>query len=459
MDLKEQKLEYVSPAYETVWGLKMKNLTKKPKAWLNVVLKKDLPVMDKLMLEATKKRSSEGEIRLKHSNGKRVWIQMRIWPILNDRGRVVRAAGLAKDITARKEAEQEYRDVVDGSPVGIYVVQDGKIVFANQAAADMFEYSGIDEVRGQPITIVATQKGIEKIMSMGFVDRMSGKNLEPVQYVFEAKKKDGSPFLVEVHSHPTIFQSRHALIGTMMDVTEREEHKQRELELNDLKDKFIRIASHQFRTPLNSIRWNLENLLEEDLGPLNEAQKQFVRLTNEKTTEIIQRIGDLVIALDIKEGQMHLNKERVSLEGLLKSELQRHQKLCTVKNLTCVLRPPKSPVDRISGDSEKLRIVIDHLLQNAIEYSHSGGKVSATITAKPEAIRLSIRDQGIGIPKAEQKFIFQEFFRASNASLALTDASGLGLFISQNIIKAHNGKMGFTSQEGKGSTFWFELPK
>jgi signal transduction histidine kinase len=149
--------------------------------------------------------------------------------------------------------------------------------------------------------------------------------------------------------------------------------------------------------------------------------------------------------------------ESADLGSICQSMFDAYQEEIKRKNLEFTFNKPQE-LPKVNVDVEKISLAIQNLLDNAIRYTPSGGKITVSLETKGNYIEFSIKDTGIGIPKTQQERIFTKFFRGSNALKTETEGSGLGLFIVKNIIEAHGGKIWFESEEGKGTTFYFTLP-
>lgn len=228
--------------------------------------------------------------------------------------------------------------------------------------------------------------------------------------------------------------------------------------LDALKSKFIKVVSHQIRTPITSISWNLEELLGGDLGKLRKNQEQFLRLAYKSNRFIISVIDDLLVAMDVEEGRFRVVRLPVRIDEIVRSVIKEHENEMRVKNIKSALTVPGGVPPEIDADAQKIHQAIGKVVDNAVRYTGEHGSIDVSIAFGASDVTISVRDNGIGIPASEQQHIFEKFFRASNAAETHPDASGLGLYITKSIVTAHGGKILLKSDVGKGTEITITLP-
>ncbi|MDP2951085.1 MAG: HAMP domain-containing sensor histidine kinase [bacterium] len=235
--------------------------------------------------------------------------------------------------------------------------------------------------------------------------------------------------------------------------------RQREKFIEGLKTEFVSIAAHQLRTPLSAIKWIIRMLLDEDLGPLNKDQKDYLTKAYINNERMVKLINDLLNVSKIEEGKFLSKPTRESLSKIIEEALALWVGAAKRKGLILTFEKSKGRIPDVLVDKEKIVLVLHNLVENSIKYSNQG-EISIKIDFEKENNRLvvSVKDSGEGIPKEEQEKVFTRFFRASNASKIDTEGTGLGLYITKHIVQSHGGKIWFSSEEGKGTTFFFALP-
>lgn len=228
--------------------------------------------------------------------------------------------------------------------------------------------------------------------------------------------------------------------------------------LDEAKDEFVSMASHQLRTPLTSIKGYISMVLEGDAGEINDTQKKMLGQAFFSSQRMVYLISDLLNVSRLKTGKFIIEPKPVNLANIVDSELEQLQEGAGAKNQTLSFTKPKDfPI--MSLDDMKIRQVIMNFTDNAIYYTPPGGKITVELKDTGKSVEFIVKDSGIGVPKKEQHKLFAKFYRAENARKARPDGTGLGLFMAKKVIIAQGGAIIFSSKEGKGSTFGFSFPK
>jgi signal transduction histidine kinase len=217
------------------------------------------------------------------------------------------------------------------------------------------------------------------------------------------------------------------------------------------KDEFISMASHELKTPVTTLKAYTEILLMDAESHDNPAQESMLQKMDIQINKLTSLIGDLLDVSKSNSGQLYLDIEKIDFNQLIKEVINVMQ--LTIKTHTIELNLCETKI--VEGDKNRLGQVITNLISNAAKYSAQSNKIIITTTTNSDEIKLCVRDFGIGIPLSQQPKLFSRFFRVSKNTYP---GLGLGLYICNEIIKRHSGRMDFKSEEGEGSTFCFYLP-
>lgn len=228
-------------------------------------------------------------------------------------------------------------------------------------------------------------------------------------------------------------------------------------EASRLKSEFINIVSHQLRSPLSNLKWIVEILFSGRFGQFEPEQKEYLKILQENSNRMGELIADLLIVSRIDEGRLPLNKTQFSLINLTKEVVNELKILAEASNVEIKFEAPES-LPQAFGDTQMIKMAVENLLDNAIRYIKEKGEIYIKLKNEGSNLFFEIKDTGVGIPKEDQKNIFQKFFRSKNILKYQTQGSGLGLHITKSIIEKSGGKIWFKSKEGQGTTFWFTLP-
>lgn len=227
--------------------------------------------------------------------------------------------------------------------------------------------------------------------------------------------------------------------------------------IDEVKDEFMSMASHQLRTPLTSVKGYLSMVLEGDAGKINPQQKQLLEEAFNSSERMVRLISDFLNVSRLQTGKFIIEKAPVDLAKIAAQEVASLQVLASGHGLKVEFQQPKSEC-MVNADEGKIRQVIMNFIDNAIYYSRPDTTIKVTLEQVGSTYEVVVIDTGIGVPKAEQARLFQKFFRATNARSQRPDGTGVGLFLAKKVITAHSGKLIFSSIEGEGSHFGFSLP-
>lgn len=229
-------------------------------------------------------------------------------------------------------------------------------------------------------------------------------------------------------------------------------------EMDQLKSEFISVAAHQLRTPLSAVKWAIKMIMDGDLGAITEEQKNFLKQGYDSNERMITLVNDLLNVARIEEGKFGYEYKEEKIEDLVSSIISELKHTVEEKMIDLNLNIPTGGLPNIAMDQKKMRLALQNVIDNAVKYTPGKGKVTITLKNDKMKLEMIVEDTGIGIPKDQQSRMFSKFFRGQNAVKKQTEGTGLGLFISKNIINKHGGDISFVSEENKGTKVYISLP-
>ena len=359
----------------------------------------------------------------------------------------------AQEIKARKEDLEKFKQAAD--------CLEDQVVFTDPEGIIIYANKKVENITGFKFkNILGKKAGTKKLWGHIMKDKFYQKlwktikiKKKPFIGEMKNKRKDGSIYTVEIKISPVLDKEKNILffVAISRDITKAKE-------VDRLKSEFISIASHQLRTPLSSLKWVLEMLLDESLGTLNEKQKKLMIQCTDSNERMIDLVNDLLNVSRIEMGTLTLTPESVDLKSVTDSLILELTPLVQEKSQNLSFKFSKN-LSKVFVDASYVRQIILNFISNAIKYTPKKGKIKIQLTERKQEVLFEVIDNGLGIPVAEQKNIFKKFYRATNVSGSNVEGSGLGLYIVKSVIEKSGGETGFESEEGQGTTFYFTLPK
>ena len=282
-----------------------------------------------------------------------------------------------------------------------------------------------------------------------------------VAQILQAKRNDQVPKELRVSTADKVFlvdvspitDKRGQLLGTvrtMKDITEL-------ARIDEMKTEFISIVSHEFRTPLTSIKGYVDLILEGDTGEINETQREFLGIAHDETNRLAVLVNDLLDVSRIEAGRIKLEMEPLAIGEMINAAIISLQPQATEKAVEVTAHLSEMSL-HIKGDRDRINRIILNLLSNAIKYNKQGGKIDIVVSRDKSMVQVDVADTGVGISEADIPMLFAKFYKAGATAAVSAGGTGLGLFIAKSLVELHGGRIWVKSEEGKGSTFSFTLP-
>lgn len=421
--------------------------------------------------------ATDGAVRfdwLARDKGRRLfWVEVNVKPVVI--GGVERLLAIVRDITERKQAEQErerlleqirhlaeqaqaraaeLKTIIDSIPDVVFVVDaESRLTLINEAATILLGVKA-GQALGMSLESFREQLRIRHLDGTPVVAddlplarALRGETVVMQDDVFyhQTEKRD-----VYLRSNMApIRDAKGRIVGAVAvsrDVSEL-------IEVERLKDDFIRVAAHELKTPVAIVKGYAEVLLRSKQAPPDQRQNMLEAI--ERGADRMDRIiQDLLDISQLELRRLEMKQDRVDLSELVREVVEGIAPTAHKHSLR--LRKVAPAV--VVGDRQRLEQVVRQLIENAIKYSPNGGDVDVEIDVRDQEVAVSVTDHGIAIPKARQRRIFQRFYRAHAGTPHDFGGMGVGLYLSREIVRQHRGRMWFESEIGQGSTFHFSLP-
>lgn len=374
--------------------------------------------------------------------------------LIEDDGHL-RRRGFLYDITDKREAEiareRQARlafGLIDAALDGMCLTdRHGNIVLANTRMRTLARELNLPEQGTAGERLRALGDRLTDPADLALIERIVAKPDARLSHEFEFSDGGRSfqGFISPVETSDGEYLGR---IWTIHETTE-------ERQLDRLRRSFTASVSHELRTPLTSILGYLE-LLRESLSELDSAQDRYLSVIDRNANRLLHLVNDLLFVAQIQQGNFEIERERVDPGELARAAIESARPAADVKQIDLRLQTGGSRP--ILGDPIRLGQALDNLVSNAVKFTQEGGHVLVGAEVSDGRCTLTVSDDGIGIPKAEQARLFERFFRSSNASDNVIPGTGLGLTIARAIVEAHGGTIDLESSPNSGTTARISIP-
>ena len=397
-------------------------------------------------------REMEQEYRFLRPDGTVALVRSRTRAVADARGDITGFVGIVEDVTAERRAEealraseQRTRAILDNM-LGCLITIDsnGLITSANPASVRIFGYPQ-EELVGQNLAMLVPDSVGDK---RAYMRQARVKSLGRITE-WEGQRKNGEVFPFELSMFAFPSSRGLELAGSIRDISDRRAAEQ-------AKKEFISTVSHELRTPLTSIRGALRLLSAGVMGQVDDEVRRMIDMAERNSNRLLALINDLLDLERLEGGRMSLQIEETPLEMVLRKSVDSVSAFAVQEKIE--IRVGETG-EYVRADEYRLIQVVVNLLSNAIKFSEPGTPVDVEAAPAGDYVEVRIIDRGRGIPAGTSDAIFDRFRQVDASDSKAKGGAGLGLAISKAIIEQHGGTIGVDSVEGRGSSFWFRVPR
>lgn len=427
-----------------------------------------------------------GRLFNKRKEGSEYFEEMEIHPITNSSGHITHFVAIKRNITPRKKlqvqlqksetrkkaivnnltelmaeqkeltkaldhARSQLHAMLNATTEGMMLLSpENKVLRINEAFERMFSIRD-REVKNRPFIDMSEHWnrvfGDDSIIEC-ISDNSVGETVDERDFTQKwPTKRELQVYFASVRNADGAYLGR---LVVFRDVTQ-------ERKVERLKSEFVSLVTHEFRTPLTSIKGYTEMMLDGDTGKLNQEQVEFLETVLRNANHLSELVEELLDVSRIESGAMRLDIEEVRIESVIKDIATRMRPQLENKDQNLLVDiPVDTPM--VEGDSTRITQILMNLVSNAHKYTPSGGRIEISVQVSGDYLQVDVSDNGIGLSEDEQQKLFSKFFRAENPETIKEGGTGLGLWITRSLVEMQGGEIDVESTLGKGSTFSFTIP-
>ncbi len=390
-----------------------------------------------------------------------VWVDVSVQPI-EENGKRYGWVILAYAITQRKLAEEalkrseeKYRELINTSSDGI-VSTDSQMRFIvwNKGAEKLLGYTETEMLGQSIMTIIPAEDHKVVTAELARSKKTEGNKITSRVFETQGLKKDGSLVPIEVSFSTRKSEDKYFVTAIMRDISTRKETEEKLRQIDQMKSEFLSNISHELRTPLQSIS-GFTKLIMNGQVPDPATQQEFLQIIDRETLHLGNLINSLLDLSRLESGRFQINRKLIPIRDVIIESIKSFHATARDKNITLNEEIPEE-LPEMEADADRMRQVFINLLSNAIKYSDPGGSVTVRAEKHENELLFQVSDRGIGMSPEAMKHLFERFYRVEGRPNQ--GGTGLGLYISRQIIEAHGGRIWVESKLNEGSTFSFTIP-
>ncbi len=427
-------------------------------------------VYDKLWSALHNKKIWHSTMRNQKKNGGTYYVSVSIIPFLDVDGTIINYMSIQEDITSKVVAEQKLK-TEQARTSAIFNHQESAVIISNRASGiteanksfySLFGFKNLDEFKRQHRSICELFLSEEGYLAPSTPRRHWADDIfEHPDKVHRARirNKNGDIATFRVHARYIKLDGKRSILSTFTDITDSELLRVKAEEAKQAKSEFLANMSHEIRTPLNGIFGFLQLL---ETTKLDSMQKEYVDIAQGSMKTLLSVVNDILDFSKIESGKIEKTFTELYTQQLFESIYERYIAVAQKKNITYTLKIDPNVHDQLLLDELHIRQIMQNFINNALKFTPDNGSVTVKVDLlsthdDTQRIRIAVEDTGIGIEENKLETIMQPFSQADSSTTRKFGGTGLGLSISKSLIELLGGEMEIISDEGKGSTFYFEI--